>query len=204
MEYVEIRRKMIDINTKIFKQEMNDTEYLTKGARLLGLRTEDKNIFFEDESEQNAYWDFLTYENFTSMNSLFTNIKGSNVINSDERIFLENITVYDSGLYWLGSKSENEIDITNVSSGDVFKLYDINLSKINLKGSLIFLRLLNIEEYYMTSGFSFIFVENIPVVLKREKILMKTDYSVNKSITRFKIMMKLNRIYGNIVRHKDV
>ncbi|MBN2736420.1 MAG: hypothetical protein JXR70_05520 [Spirochaetales bacterium] len=204
MEYVEIRRKLKDVHSEIFKQKMNDFIYVKNGVKALGLKTKGNTIIFESKSEQEAFWDFLTYEAFDPRNSLFNNAKNNKTLSQEANIFLDKIKVYETALYIAGPKNGNEISITNIHSGDLYHLHDINLSNSNLEGYLIFIRLLKVDEYFMTSGSTYIFTENIPTILKREKILMKTTFKLNRSITRSRVMLKLNRIYGTKVIHEDV
>jgi len=203
MEYLEIRQKMIMLNTKIFKQDMNDTNYITKAAKCLGLKSENNNIYFYSESEQESFWDFMTYEEILGNNSLFNNAISNSDFSKTDIQFLNKYNVFETALYIIKANKMNEIEICNIETNQILSLYDINLAKENLNNGILFTRIINIGSYFMTSGFSYLFLENIDTVINRAKILKTKEFCINHSVTRFRVMLKLNRMYGKNVKYKN-
>jgi hypothetical protein len=203
MDYKEERKRLIAMMTKIFQQDINTKEYITKSAKMLGLKTIGKEIYFDSKEEQESYWDFTTYERITNDKSLFENAIDNKLFEDKEKDYLKNIKVFKKALYNVGESDGITTDITNIEDGTKYKLYDIGLSKNNINGYLLFFRMLKYNEYNMTSGFSYLFSEDIkPVVLRRKEILLKNEYLKNIDITLFRVFLKLNRIYGTEIHYK--
>lgn len=204
MDYKAHREYLKNIMTRVFTNDNNSHEYLLHSAISMGLKVKENQIFYSDNSDQEPYWDFTIYEKINGKKSLYDFSLENDFLTSDETDYLKKMIVFETALYRIGKTDGEIVYITNIENGNEYRLSDINLSKQKLDGNYIFFRLLKNEEYYMGSGFYFYFPQEvIETVIRRQKILIKNKYKINKSITSFRVMFMLYKMYGRLTEYRD-
>lgn len=204
MNYKSHREYLKNIMTLVFKNKYNTHDYLIRSAISMGLKVTNNQIYYSDESDQESYWDFTIYEKINGNKSLLDYSLQNDYLPSEENNYLNRIQVFDTALFKIGKSNGENTKIVNIENGNEYLLSDISLSQQQIDENYIFLRLLKNQEYYMGSGFYFYFSKDIiDTVLRRKKILTKTEYKINKSITLYRVMFKLYKMYGTTIKYSD-
>ena len=204
MDYKAHREYLKNIMTRIFKNNNNLHDYLLNSAISMGLKVKANQIFFSNNSDQEPFWDFTIYEKINGKKSLYDISLENDFLSADETDYLKKMIIFETALYRIVKSDGEIVHITNIENGNEYRLSDINLSKQKHDGNYIFFRLLKNEEYYMGSGFYFYFPQEvIETVIRRKKILIKSKYKINKSITLFRVMFMLYKMYGILAEYRD-
>ena len=97
-------------------------------------------------------------------------------------------------------KNENIIRLYDLLRDDDKEIIDINLSQTVDKKRLLFLRYIDLHEFSMSSGVSFVYgSSHKETLLRRYRTEIRTRFKINKSITRFLIFHRLNQQFGQEV-----
>ena len=204
-KYKIYRKTCKELNSKIIKTCLKSDVFI-KSARLLGFAHGD-TLIFDNESEMDVLMDFALHEyrvnNKNTIEIYREKIGGQNKI---EKEILDALISSYTSLFKITSICENEntlvlYDILNKK--DNIRLIDIGLSTTTIPGLLLFIRLVGLKDFSMTSGISFVFPENLEVyLLKRYKRLSRKVKSESASIKRFISFFRLSKTDGIEVRYE--
>lgn len=170
-------------------------------AKTLGL-LKGKVLSLENEEEGTALMDFMLHD---------YQINGKTAIAAyDEKSDRKSQEEQDLIHGWLSSYT-SLFKITSVSSSDNtltledvlnqnqdIKLVDVAFSQSTQPGLILFIRLISLKDFNMTSGNAFVFPEDTEkLLLNQYKTLVKQIKSSNiEAAQRFIAFFKLNRRYG--------
>jgi len=195
-EYCEARLRL---NQAII-HECTEKDRFTKIGKFLGIMK--KGVMkFEYEDEVNALMDFAIndYRDEVGKNMAQIYKEKIGLKNEIEKNIIKALFKSKSSLYKVIeiSQENNFVILHNLLQNDVVKpLTDITLTKTTPIGMLIFCRLLELPEFYMTSGTAFLFNPGSENLLLREYSRLKSRRNDNNDRTKFKDFFKLNRKYG--------
>jgi len=168
-------------------------------GKMLGLYRAGK-MYFQSETEVSVMMDFSIAERLYGGKSLVDLELESNVaLDPDHRSILEAFRSSHTSLFEiLDTDSEaRSIFLYDLLKDEDKEIVDINLSRSAGKSKLLFFRLIEFEDFAMTSGVSFVFnSKNKDSLLRRYRTELRSRFVIDKSITRFLIFHRLNRQFG--------
>jgi hypothetical protein len=198
-KYKTYRNVGMELNHKIIDSSL-DHDLLKKSAKLLGIIHEG-TIVFDSEDEVSVLMDFTLNEyKVNNKNTIEIYREKIGWQNEIEKDILDALLSSYTSLFKVTSISENENtlrlhDVLNKK--DNIKLIDIGFSKSSVPGLLLFIRLVQFEDFNMTSGISFVFNGDLEkYLLRRYKNLSKKVKADSDSIKRFVSFFKLNKTDG--------
>jgi len=160
-QYIKIREAGRILSEKIFPEgAKNKIEYAAKKLDLWS--NERKTLMFDDESDMEAFAEYLIYQPDKKGTTVLDNFYESDIELSDfEEDYLEGMVDSYASLFAI-----QEVDADNATlilkdeldkDAKVYSLMDINLSQTAKPDILIYTRLLPIEDVFISSGLSFIY-----------------------------------------------
>ena len=169
-------------------------------GKLLGLYRE-STMVFEDERESLALIDFTLSERlFNGKSKIEQELDCGRV--KDEKL-IKILMGYKNSTTSLYEVTRTDKATSTVYLHDILgdggdtSFLDIQFCDSAQAGVLLFLRLVSLDEIRMTSGSAFVFDgDHKDMLLKRYGYLLKANYAINPSVTRFIVFFKLNRKYG--------
>lgn len=198
-KYKEYSEARLRLNQAII-HECSEKDRLIKIGKFLGIMKKG-GMAFEYEDEVNALMDFSINdyrdENGKNLAHIYKEKIGWE--NEIEKNLMEALLKSKSSLYKVIeiSQDDNVVILHNLLQPDVVKpLTDITFTQTTPVDMLIFCRLLELPEFYVTSGTSFLFNPGSENLLLREYGRLKSRRKNNNDLTRFKDFFKLNRKYG--------
>lgn len=207
-KYKKYRKISRDLNEKICETCL-DRDILLKSARLIGIARGDV-LVLDSEYETDILIDFaLNDYKVKKKNTVFKIYRDKiGCKNEVEKEILDAFISSYTSLFKITSisKAENSLllnDVLNENNDNNLKIIDIASSKTAIPGILLFLRIIQFEDFNMASGISFAFTGDLEkYLLKKYKKLRKRVKSDDDSIKRFVSFYKLSKTDGIEVRYK--
>ena len=204
-EYRRYRTVSMDLNHKIIQSCLH-RDALMESARLLGI-VENDTIVFADEDETNVLMDFVLHEyriDGKTAIELYRETKGGK--NEIEKNLINSWLAASTSLFKITSIAQSRpllILEDLLGPKDPVNLVDIAFSRSAVPGLLLFLRRVPFKEFFMTSGFTFIFHPALAdrLVNGYKDSCMKKDRPAD-SRRRFIHFFKANRKDGMEVRYE--
>ena len=202
-KYNEYSEARLRLNLAII-HECSEKDRLNKIGKFLGIMKKG-GMAFEYEDEVNALMDFAIndYRDEDGKNLAHIYKEKIGLENEIEKNLMEALLKSKSSLYKVIeiSQDNNLVVLHNLLQPDVVRsLTDITFAKTTPIGMLIFCRLLELPEFYVTSGTSFFFNPGSESLLLREYSGLESRRDNNNDLTRFKDFLKLNRKFG-VAKH---
>ncbi len=200
-KYQEYRKVGRDLSDKILDTVPEDA--LIRSGKLLGI-VRGKTFVFESESESNAQFDFLLFEQQVDGKTAAEQYRdtpgGKNEL---EREILDAFASSYTSLFRVEAVSKTECSLTLqdlLFPGRTVTITDIGFSQTATPGLLMFIRAVPLRDFSMTSGMSFVFPASQEEFLLNEypKLARKIP-SPRESARRFIAFFRLNRRYGQEV-----
>jgi len=205
--YRDHRRVAVELTNKILKTSVKPSA-LGRSAKLLGIG-KGRYLIFDSESEMDALMDFVINEyRVNNQNAVELYLAQQGAENEIEEEILNAFVSSYTSLFKIVSVSRREhlvvlSDLLN--KRDNVQLMDINLSGTAVPGLLIFLRVLQLKQFAMTSGMSFAFPGELEeYLLARYKRLKGTVRSRHGSARRFVCFHRLSRSDGLKVGYRRI
>ena len=204
-KYKQIRNFSRELNHKIL-DSIVEKNYMMSAGRLLGLVSNDTFVF-NDENDMNVMMDFILHEFEIKENKNYIKIYfEKEKYNNIEREILKSYLNSYTSLFEI---VDNNSDTASVILKDIFKkknkieLIDFGLSSTGRKKLLLYLRVIPIDSYYITSGISFLFPENKKdiILLRYRKELKKLKKIPEKNL-EFISFYRLYKSFGLDVQFK--
>jgi hypothetical protein len=179
---------------------------LMESARLLGMMKND-TIIFANEDETSVLMDFSLHEYRISGKSpveIYREMHGGK--NETERNLLNSLIAAQTSLFRITSIAQSQsllILEDLIAPKNPVNLVDIAFSRSAVPSLLLFLRLVPLEEVFMTSGFTFVFSPTLVdhLVKGYKDSCMKKDRPADSG-RRFIYFFKANRKSGMEVRYE--
>lgn len=200
--YQQYRNVGRELNQKIMNQCL-DPAVVMASARLLGL-VEGETIVFEREEETSVLMDFALHEyRVNNQNAIERYAETVGWKNEIEQALLEGLRSSYTSLFKVIARDEFTLILNDRLRKEYnIKLLDISFSKTAHPGLLLFVRLVPMKEFNMTSGLVFAFYNDLEhYLLKQHKKLGKKVKSESGSIKRFVTFFQLQRTNGMDVRY---
>ncbi len=171
-----------------------------EATRLLGIR-KGKTIILEDENQMQPLMDFTLYDcrqdGKNAVEQYQAEIGGKTKI---ERELLAGMLHSYTSLFRVESirKAESALVLSDLlTEQEPVKIIDLGFSETAVPGLLIFLRLIPLDDFNMSAGFSFIFSgDREEHLLRQHKILLRKVKSEETAVKRFVAFFKLNQRIG--------
>lgn len=193
------RKRGMELNNKLMKSL--DGDLLLEAAEQLGIVDKSGTIVFESEDESDVLMDFALNdyrEDGRSVAELYREKPGGE--DEVERELLDGLAAAYTSLFRVGpvSKEHRTVELEDVldEKGTV-QIIDNGLSMAPARHTLLFLRVIPLKDFNMSSGVSFIFPEET-----RARMLRAYDnfYSRvkadNDATRRYVAFFKAGRIFG--------
>lgn len=208
-KYQKYRRAGVALNNKILGTSLS-RDVTMGAARLLGMLEQNDLIVFDGEEDTCHLMDFLLhdYKNEEGKSAVAIYQETDNKKSKMEQEILAAYLQSYSSLFQIVSNSPEEStsclkDILNAKEN--IRLMDGNMSLTAWPGMLLFLRLVSLPEFNMTSGIAFPFTRVTEKALLKsyahEMKLIKEDDAACK---RYMAFLRLYRKYGFPVNYKNV
>lgn len=199
-KYKEYRKEQVKLHSNILN-EVAPPNFMYTSAEMLGI-TQGKAIVIETEYEKEVLLDFTVYEkNKNGRNLVSEYIACQKELTELEAKLLAAMEHAETALYEAIAieKENNVLYLKEVSNdkNELIKVIDIGMSSSFKEGTLVFTRLIKLDEFSMTTGLGFYFSKNHKQYLvSRSKKLMKKVNSEYASVKRFAAFFHLNRLDG--------
>jgi hypothetical protein len=197
--YKNYRKVGMVLHDKIMESclDQQTTQAAAKSLNILQGNT----LTLESEAEGAAFMDFMIHEyRVAGKTAVDTYVDRTENLSEAERELLTAWSNAYTSLFKVTSteKSESTLALTDtLNHQPEIRLMDISMSQTASPGMLIFLRLVGLKEFNMTSGNTFAFPEHSENFLrKRYKTLAKKVNASDESMQRFIAFFKLNRAEG--------
>ena len=169
-------------------------------GKMLGLYREGK-MYFQSETEVSILMDFTIAERLYDGKSLVDlELESGVALDPDQRSILEAFRASHTSLFEVldtDSKAHSML-LYDLLRDEDKQIVDINLSRSADNSKLLFFRLIDLEEFAMTSGVSFAFSSKTRISCSgRYRTELRSRFTIDKSITRFLIFHRLNRQFGH-------
>lgn len=209
-EYKKLKNTRISLNQKILDTSLAD-DAVEKSMQLLGIDREEKGksnpvIRFDTEGENEALLDFMIHEyrteNINAVERFDAVHKNKSAM--ERKVIKAYLSSYTSLFRVSAITRENHSvfleDILN--SKTHIQLIDIGLSESGFPGLFLFLRLVPMKNFHISSGMFFMFQKEQEVILNVYKeIAGKTNIEC-KAMKRFIDFFKTNKICGTPIRYQ--
>ncbi|SHI19213.1 hypothetical protein [Desulfosporosinus lacus] len=199
-KYISYRKRLVEIHMQILKEFVNGEDYL-KAASILGILDKNNRVVIESTSENDAIYDFNIYGSVRNGSNAFSEYINKYPPSSkvDEELLIA-MKKSDIGLYKIADHAqENEIIMLSdvMKESEPIKLIDIGMRE-NLNPNIFLVtRLINLDEFSMTSGLAFAFaIDHKDYVLKNSRKRMKKVTGFDESVAKFIAFFMLNRSNG--------
>jgi hypothetical protein len=193
------------VNDKIFKTLSK--EILLNAARVLEMTDENDNIMFTDENQMGALMDFAIHEmRIDGQNAVEMYIEKYGYENEMEEKVLGALKASYTSLYRVVNISEEKhmLFLKNLLKDTRnTRLVDISLSQIGDPNILIFTRVLPFPELNMTSGATFVYIDDLEIKMtslyKKAIEQVQEDIEANKYVIFYSLYKQygLNKNYDN-------
>lgn len=198
-KYKTYRKVLVKLHMKILKEFVSQSDF-ERGGKILDI-VENNTVVFRSPAEKDILFDFIIYENIRNGHSaLYEYVKKFAAENSTEKEILAVMELAETSLYEVVDiyKEKNIIILKDIlNDNKVFRLIDINLSNSIDINTLFFTRLIEFDEFCMTSGLVITFLGDYKdFLIRKTKKIMKKIKSGNSSVDRFVAFLKLNRTDG--------
>lgn len=207
-EYRHYREIGKNLNGKILSF-MDAEKYFIDVVSVLKISFSGSTLFLEHEYEMDFITDYFIFDfNINGRNPVQI-FKENEIIkmSDEENELIESYICSYCSLFKVVSvdKSESVLYLYDLLSDEerIIKIIDFGFSSTAEVGVLIFIRVISVSNFNMTSGVVFVFRENIEFYLLRQykKFLKKTE-GLTLSAKRFLIFYLLNRSEGDMVIFK--
>jgi len=204
-KYKKYRNLSNNLVYKIINTYIHD-DVLLKAGTLLGI-AKGNQLILNSIEEKNALIDFTLFD-FKTKNKCFLELF-KNKIDKNEKEIMENLLSSYTSLFIIKNIFVREHvlildDLLNNHNNNL-QLIDINLSLTSIPGTLLFTRLIPFNDYKITSGVNFAFLNNLKEdLIKNYKVLSDKIKYDDPAIKRFITFFKLNRINGIKIISRDV
>ncbi|MCB8818351.1 hypothetical protein [Desulfosporosinus shakirovi] len=199
-KYISYRKRLVEIHMQILKEFVNGEDYL-KAASILGILDKNNKVVIESTSENDAIYDFNIYGSVRNGSNAFSEYINKYPPSSkvDEELLIA-MKTSDIGLYNIADHAqENGIIMLSdvMKESEPIKLIDIGMSE-NLNPNIFLVtRLINLDEFSMTSGLTFAFaMDHKDYLLKNSRKMMKKATGFDESVAKFIAFFMLNRSNG--------
>jgi hypothetical protein len=181
------------------------TQLLRKAARLLGLE-ENGRIVLDPEREGTVLIDFAIYDvKLDGKNAIAHYREEVGADNPDEEQMLDAWSNAYTSLFQIQDIDRDSSILylkDALGSSPEANLLDESLSNSAFPGMFLFTRLVQMPEFYMTTGNSFAFLEaKEKQIQRRYKALMERTKSNDEDICRYVAFFKLSQTDGIDVAH---
>ena len=207
-KYKEYRKIQVELHRKIIDKCVG-AEVYNKSAEMMGI-VKNNEIILESNYESDAIFDFNVYESKKQgKNSVSQYIESAKETTVQEDELLTAMVKSYTRLYEVVERDEEKgivlLKGAFDDSNELLKVIDIGFSKTLDKNKLVFTRLIQLDEFCMTSGLGFIFSANHKQYLfKRSRKFMKKINSGDEYIDRFIAFFQLNRSDGLPTVHQHI
>ncbi len=169
-------------------------------GKMLGLYRAGK-MHFQSETEVSVMMDFTITERLYDGKSLLDlELESGFAPDLDQRSILVAFRASHTSLFEVldTDPKAHTIFLYDLLRDEDKQIVDISLSRTADKSKLLFFRLIEFEDFAMTSGVSFVFsAKDKDKLLRRYRTELRSHFTIDKSITRFLIFHRLNRQFGD-------
>ena len=198
-EYKMYRRMSIALLRKIMNACLT-RDVVMASARLLSIARGENTLLFETEDETAILMDFAlndyTVNNRNTVEIYKDKIGGGNKI---EKELLDAFIASNTSLFKITaiSEEENTLFLRDLVNERDASLLDIGLSTTSDPGFLLFVRLVQLKHFNMTSGVSFAYPGHlVEYLLETYRLLSRNVASDSESVKRFVSFYKLSKTKG--------
>jgi hypothetical protein len=209
MNTIKLYRQYREVGTELahkITESCLSPETITGAAKLLGI-LRGNQITLESEEEGTAVMDFTIHDyqaNGKNAIAIYRDEVGAEN-QQEENLIAAQLSSYTS-LFKVTEtlRRENALILKDLlNDQENIQLTDISMSKTAPIGLLLFTRVIPLEEFNITSGSSFAFLEDQEIhLIKKQKSLAKKVKSDVEAIQRFVAFFKLNRTRGMNVAYR--
>jgi hypothetical protein len=197
-KYIRMREAGMAINGKLMKYVSKDM--MNHAVKLLGIRMQDNKIFFDSEEETSYLMNFLLFDyKVNGKNTVQVYQENHNVSTEIENEVINSMRSSYSSLFEVTSIRGFTVRLRDLfrATDKPIKLIDVAFSMTASPGTILFIRLIPIDDQYMTSGVSFIFRKEIKdYVLRRYRKISKKIDANDQDMKRYISFFKLNKECG--------
>jgi hypothetical protein len=198
-EYKMYRRINIALNRKIMNACLT-RDVVMASARLLSIARGENTLLFETEDETGILMDFALndyrVDNRNTVEIYNDTIGGKDEI---EKELLDAFIASSTSLFKITaiSEEENTLFLSDLLTERDVSLLDIGLSTTSDPGFLLFVRLVHLKHFNMTSGVSFAFPGHLETyLLEKYTLLTRNVASDSESVKRFVSFYRLSKTKG--------
>ena len=178
-----------------------------KAARLLGINVDGNKIFFEFEDEASYVIDFAINDiKIRGKTPVETYQKNNNAENKIEKQILQALTQSYTSLFSIIGMDykKHTVMLHDVLNNSNIEITDYHLSKTINKNTLLFCRIVCLNDFNMTSGIAFVFAAELKEYLLSTYERMKKENNMQPdNIVRFVSFFRLNRTDGYDIVYID-
>ncbi|WEG11170.1 hypothetical protein PU629_13435 [Pullulanibacillus sp. KACC 23026] len=197
-QYKNYRNLQVELHTKILDECINDDDFLEAGNEIGVLKN--NQIVVKYPNEEDFIYDFLIYENRNDGERALNEYINKGIeTREEEKVLLNAMTQSVHSLYSIidVDKEKNMLVLNDLLTNKVIHLIDFGFSQNANNNLLLYCRLMDLGEFYMTSGLAFLFKkDHKDYLLKKSRKLMKKINSGNDSKDRLLAYFWLNRKDG--------
>ena len=187
------------LSSLVSSKDYEDVDPIAVG-KLLGMYHRGRKMIFQSEAEISVMMDFTLNEKLCKGKSIIDRELEKNHTLDQEQIEILNAyrSGYTSLFQVLGTRpGQSTIQLYDLLRDEDKDIVDIALSRTIGISRVLFLRIVSFTDFAMSSGVSFIFNRRVQdKLIRRYRAELRTDFVVDKSITRFLIFQRLNRELG--------
>jgi hypothetical protein len=187
------------LSSLVSNKNYRDVDPIMVG-KLLGMYHRGKKMIFQSETEISVMMDFTLNERLHDGKSIIDReLERNHDLNQEQ---IEILKAYQSGytspFQVLGTKpSQSSIHLYDLIRDEDKDIVDVGLSRTVSTSHALFFRIVSFADFSMNSGASFVFNRRMQERLtRRYRAELRTDFVMDKSITRFLIFQRLNRELG--------
>jgi len=198
------RQASRELMNKVTKASLS-RDAIDRSAKLLGI-TRGGVLVFDSEEEMTVLFDFAINDyRVRGKNAIELYAETKKPANEVEREILAGFSSAHTSLFRVTSvsRSDNTVVLRDLlDDGDDVQLTDVNLSKTAERGFLLFLRVVPLRDFRMTSGFMFAFAGSLEGrLLAGYKRPAKKAESLAEAQRRFVHFFKAHKAHGVEVRY---
>ena len=186
------------INSKLMKYVSKDM--MNNAVKLLGIRMQGNTILFDSEEETSYLMNFLLFDyKVNGKNTVQIHQESHGANTETENEVINSMRSSYSSLFEVTSTRGFTVRLRDlfVTSDKPIKLIDVAFSMTASPGTVLFVRLIPVDDCYMTSGVSFIFRKEIKqYLLRRYRKISKKIETSDQDMKRYISFFKLNKECG--------
>lgn len=208
-QYRQYRQVQVELHTKILNSLVHEAEF-KEAAGLVDILDNRNRVVFQSTVEPDSLMDFNIYEKIRSGKSTLSLFAESySTEHPLEQELLAAMLQAETSLYEVVriDKDESVVILNDIlnSGNEPVKLVDLGLSSVVKLDSLVFARILHLQEHCITSGLGYLFSGNHrDYLLNKSRKMLKKIKTGDASADRFVAFFHLNRSDGLPVMYETV